>query len=535
MPRIASGFESARGSATKQEKRSSFMSDHWNSLANLLGTPSFPPQNRKSDGGSNKKGAAASVSSEVAEPKPIEDLVEPPTSAIEPEESVSAKPEKSRLRSSWDAVASFFGVASSDADASEASEPSAAKAASPSEASRKTSSANPDPRAGGKKSKPSMWSDGEVGETRAADPEPVSKRPVERNPEPTRVREPRDVAPAAESNESETGFGFGAERRSHRRPPRRGRGGADAVVEPNPSSDAIASRSEEPRHGRGSHDDESVGGRGVPAEDSQEVRSDRRGNRRGGERREREESRGDARGETREPRSTERSEERRPRRSGSETREARSASVEAPEVARKGPVTRSRDEDGPEERDKDRGRRPQRDPERVEGSEGGRSRSRDSQRAPSSSGRVSEGANKPSGFGFGIDEDLVDSHHAHDDDFSFESELEMDEPDLVRDELSGDSDDPESDEARPKRRRRRRRGTRDREEGESRPRSKSTRTEEDRDAERNHADEEAEDGIRLSKVPSWTETIMVVVEANIANHQRNPGHGRGPSRGRGRR
>jgi hypothetical protein len=26
-----------------------------------------------------------------------------------------------------------------------------------------------------------------------------------------------------------------------------------------------------------------------------------------------------------------------------------------------------------------------------------------------------------------------------------------------------------------------------------------------------------------------------VVEANIANHQRNPGHGRGPSRGRGRR
>jgi hypothetical protein len=28
---------------------------------------------------------------------------------------------------------------------------------------------------------------------------------------------------------------------------------------------------------------------------------------------------------------------------------------------------------------------------------------------------------------------------------------------------------------------------------------------------------------------------MVVVEANIANHQRNPGQGRGPSRGRGRR
>jgi hypothetical protein len=37
------------------------------------------------------------------------------------------------------------------------------------------------------------------------------------------------------------------------------------------------------------------------------------------------------------------------------------------------------------------------------------------------------------------------------------------------------------------------------------------------------------------KIPSWTETISVLVEANMLNHQRSQSSPRGNSRGRGRR
>jgi hypothetical protein len=37
------------------------------------------------------------------------------------------------------------------------------------------------------------------------------------------------------------------------------------------------------------------------------------------------------------------------------------------------------------------------------------------------------------------------------------------------------------------------------------------------------------------KIPSWTETISVLVEANMLNHQRSQSSPRGNPRGRGRR
>ena len=51
-------------------------------------------------------------------------------------------------------------------------------------------------------------------------------------------------------------------------------------------------------------------------------------------------------------------------------------------------------------------------------------------------------------------------------------------------------------------------------------------------------DEHAQDDaptIRHAKIPSWTETISVLVEANMLNHQRTQNSPRGNPRGRGRR
>ncbi len=91
------------------------MSDHWNTLANLLGTPSIDPIQRKSDSPSVKKekpkekqvntADSSSGSSYGDEPSPVE--------AVQAKAEPPAKPEPtSRLRSSWDTVARLFGVAS---------------------------------------------------------------------------------------------------------------------------------------------------------------------------------------------------------------------------------------------------------------------------------------------------------------------------------------------------------------------------------------------------------------------------------------
>jgi hypothetical protein len=169
----------------------------------------------------------------------------------------------------------------------------------------------------------------------------------------------------------------------------------------------------------------------------------------------------------------------------------------------------------------------------------------------SKSASPKEGRRGPTGFGAGISQggrdefvgDEFDDRLQPGDEFDeVVDDRDLDDRDLddrdLDDGVQAKDDFADSDEAREKRpRRRRRRGGKDRErdgaEDASRPRSHHR--DEDRDGPLDEVDDEAEDGIRLSKIPSWAETIMVVVESNIANHQRTPQGGRGPSRGRGRR
>lgn len=82
------------------------MSDHWNSLANLLGTPSLSPQSKKGTDAAPKK---------TPEPKQSENkqfaAQEAPLAPVTDVSPTAAK-EPSKLRSGWDAVTSFFGIQS---------------------------------------------------------------------------------------------------------------------------------------------------------------------------------------------------------------------------------------------------------------------------------------------------------------------------------------------------------------------------------------------------------------------------------------
>jgi hypothetical protein len=80
------------------------MSDHWNSLANLLGTPSLSPQSKKGVDAAPKK---------TPEPKQSENKQFANQEAIAtsvPDVAKSVAKEPSKLRSGWDAVTSFFGI-----------------------------------------------------------------------------------------------------------------------------------------------------------------------------------------------------------------------------------------------------------------------------------------------------------------------------------------------------------------------------------------------------------------------------------------
>ncbi|MFN7735101.1 MAG: hypothetical protein ACK52S_22565 [Pirellula sp.] len=120
--------------------------------------------------------------------------------------------------------------------------------------------------------------------------------------------------------------------------------------------------------------------------------------------------------------------------------------------------------------------------------------------------------------------------------------IEVDDSDSDEQDFRGPDaagEEGESDRGR-RPRRRRRRGGKDRERSEGggeRPKSRSgsSASESAREANRNEGDEEAEEGIRHSKIPSWLETITSIVDSNIENHQRSQNTGRGGPRGRGRR
>ena len=151
-----------------------------------------------------------------------------------------------------------------------------------------------------------------------------------------------------------------------------------------------------------------------------------------------------------------------------------------------------------------------------------------------------------SGFGAGIHDDADrDDAFVSDDSRDYEdsgSFIEVDDSDADAQEFrdpdaAGEDGDADSG-RRP--RRRRRRGGKDRERTEgsgerTKSRAGSAAAESAREANRNEGDEEAEEGIRHSKIPSWLETISSIVDSNIENHQRSQNTGRGGPRGRGRR
>ncbi|XZE21032.1 hypothetical protein SH449x_000925 [Pirellulaceae bacterium SH449] len=94
------------------------MSDHWNSLANLLGTPSLSPQSKKGADTAPRKTSEP----KLAETKEFASQEESATPAMEVAKSVAKEP--SKLRSGWDAVTSFFGIqTSSTVDSNSDSEP----------------------------------------------------------------------------------------------------------------------------------------------------------------------------------------------------------------------------------------------------------------------------------------------------------------------------------------------------------------------------------------------------------------------------
>jgi hypothetical protein len=184
-----------------RHKRTAYMSDHWNSLANLLGTPSLSPQTKKSTDGGGAK------AKEIAQPH----------EAIAPAETnKSAAKEPSKLRSGWDAVTSFFGIQSSANQESKADELQVApepNAKRPPTAKEPRSEAKPSAgsRSGKKSGKPSFW-------TEDVD---TSVEPTETN---TRKAEETIPTEVFASNNDEPVVSFGARKRE--RNDRRENGGS---------------------------------------------------------------------------------------------------------------------------------------------------------------------------------------------------------------------------------------------------------------------------------------------------------------------
>ena len=586
------------------------MSDHWNGIANLLGTPSLNPIGKKSDSSKSQKPAVVFEQLPQVEEAHTEPVI------LEAELS-NAKPEPSRLRSSWDAVAQFFGVSSPEP---------------PQQSTTRASDLPSDPSdsetkqfgAPSRKSKPSMW---------GVSDEPMVKKDtsVEVNdsrPPAREVRDPRafresptresgsrintqerstrsDEAPPPsrrESNELEVGPGFGepksrratsqtsrseanetpnSDRRSTRRPPRRGRSAADESIPVDEPSVAPAFDIDEPfgfgvekssddrlepvrspssrgGRGRGSRDSSrDVEPRALDRSESPEIgerpaRTDRpeRGERpeRGPrpeqsdrpirqERANRTE-RSDIPEKTDRPERAERTD--RPDRA---TRSERPERVSRPERTDR-PDRASRPE-RPESSDRaprperpevsDRASRPERAPNRGRSPRDDRSGRDSNVREPSARDERrdmpahSKSIPKPTGFGAGL--------HDDDDDFGFRDDpillekdgfvlIDDDDPDASGSEIEvKDLDDRE---ARPKRRRGRGRGRRSGRVGDEKGERSESGIESDGD----------EDGgevvSRNTKIPSWQDAIGTLVATNMENHQRTQSHSRN-SRGRGPR
>jgi hypothetical protein len=568
------------------------MSDHWNSIANLLKTPSLNPTTKKTDAPPKSTKTTAAVESVVRNEEPVAPPVESPKS----------KPEPSRLRSSWDAVATFFGVAAPE----QPSEPEP-KAIASSESSGVSKSS-----VGGKKSKPSMWGD--------IPDEPVSlpqieksafqvEKPIQRFEE--KAESPRESefprarsrgrdrgARSEESDRSEVSASeptvkrspvtdrsddsrtVEPERRSQRQQPRRGRQAdvrVDAVFgEPEFAQDAIldepevleienADRDETPRvdasrapRGRGQREPRPE--RGPRQEraprDDRPPRSQAEGRTERPARPPREDG-FDRESSSDRPERQPRSEGARPARPEGQTRQARSENANTDRPSRPERVDRQPRADRPERAPRadvsDRGDRPARS-EGVRGERSARTerpaRGEAGDRPPRgerserpSASRVersnrdapadrrpptSSASKKSSGFGAGI----------HDDDsFAFVDEpIEAhDDFDFVVESSPSDTNEEIASEFGERETRPRRRRGRGRRSGSRTSESEASTDSLSIDEDRNEEDDDSSDFIsKNSRIPSWQETIGTLVAVNMENHQRNQSQNRQP-RGRGPR
>lgn len=513
------------------------MSDHWNSLANLLGTPSLSPQSRKTD---KAKGAVETAAKPVPSDAPASS---PSPAPPAPEASTGSKSkEPSRLRSSWDAVTSFFGIQSGDSGSTAEPEnfepprgvdrPARARQESPA-----------------KRSKPSLWE--ESLEVPASEPPRRDRDPVS-----SALPEARNVT----SESEEPVVSFGEPKRLRKGSPRRDAGSQDAArteesvrgeersedreKSSSPSERAPRGRGPQSRPDRGRPDREPVARDRSDRNTPERERSSRRPEptddiapiadapqRTRGGNRDRSAAADEAIG------TPERRSERRPPRRGraeASTTHDNEQIVEPVEAVAPSSSARGRDSGRRDRREPDapprdgetraRGRR---DSERREEPAAERSRSRgpasdrDDREASDSSRRRPRARRDdrapeeellrertPAGFGSGIDD--------------FEQDDALESP-AGREELLG-SDEVASEERSPRKRRSRRRGKSD-SKGE-----KSSRRDEDSTAEE---DREAIEAVAShGKIPSWADALGGLVAANMENHARSShSHGRGRGRG----
>jgi len=432
------------------------MSDHWNLLADLLGTPNYAPRAKKgskaepssaaevggpvepaksSDSGSGRQSDRSVVShSDSAEPElrqPVQEVRE----EVPAKEPVK---ERSMLQSSWDALAGLFGVTSEPVRESQP------VVKVDKEEPRQTTTQ----RGGKHKKNPakSMWDKPQEAPVEDAKPQ------LQDSSLPSFTRDEPTTAPSTESD-----------RRGPRRSPRRG-------------------QSDRGQNDRGQSDRGSEGF----VEGSQAIRNDVR------EESEREprSNRNDSRGDSREDRNS------RPARREREPRPMREE---------------NRDESNRRKDPRERNTREDR----------GRSSTPNAVAKQESSRRA-----KPSGFAAGLDSDVDSSDNEL---IAFQADEDSFRDDeTVRASSSHQSPRGESESGQ-RGRRKKRRGRRREDEGDV-PTSKSESTEQDssgfeHDDDFDRSDDGSESRPRHGKIPSWTETIGIVVQANVANHQKQSAGG----------
>lgn len=394
------------------------MSDHWNLLADLLGTPNYAPRSKKA----TKGDSATKPNSELVAPAleatdsssdlPIESD-DKPKESLSPPSSVEPPREKSMLQSSWDALASLFGVASEQPrQEAELQQP----------ASQTPSVSSPQ-----KSSKTSKPAESKF--------EPISNPKAKR----TQTKSMWDVATddsQTESARQETDDQIDADRRGPRRSPRRGR---DQMPSGNPDEQVESPRPpREPRSNRDRSNDQ-------PREDRRRdnLRTDLRNNDAPGD---------DSRRENR--------------------------------------------------RDDDRNRRRQRT-----------DRETPATIAPKESSKRNSG----SGFAAGLASDNDPSEI--EDSIGFDTNS------------ANDADDTRTSD---RTRRKKRRG-RKRDDHQPSDSATSDRFDDSTDSEKDfdsidRSSDLSDSRPRHGKIPSWTEVIGVLVEANVANHQKHASSGRGRHR-----